>query len=170
MIQELDGEPAFAVLERLHRAADPADRELMAGALFLGVAMREDGQVYQRGDFLVRNLLGADPSSGAIAVAASLAPLQVVQFHVRDADAARDDLGALLAARTAPCPAGALLFSCTGRGEQLFGTSGHDSGCFHDQVGAVPLGGFFCNGEIGPVHGTSYLHAYTSAFGLFRSS
>jgi small ligand-binding sensory domain FIST len=95
----------------------------------------------------------------------------VVRFHVRDAEASAQDLQQLLnryrAERSEPDPRGALLFSCLGRGIHLYGHPNHDTDCFRDRVGDVPLGGFFCNGEIGPVGGATHLHGYTSAFGIF---
>jgi small ligand-binding sensory domain FIST len=134
--------------------------------------MRPGDTEYDRGDFLIRNLVGADQESGAIGVAAELYINQVVQFHLRDAETSASDLDQVLtrtrdAYRPAP-PAGAVIFSCTGRGEGLYGSSGHDSATFHRLLGTVPLGGFFCNGEIGPVEGKTFLHGYTSAFALFR--
>ena len=90
-----------------------------------------------------------------------------------DAATSRDDLEALLGRyageRRPGAPAGALLFSCLGRGAYLYGRPDHDTEAFHRHLGEVPLGGFFCNGEIGPVRGTTFLHGYTSAFALFRS-
>jgi small ligand-binding sensory domain FIST len=122
---------------------------------------------------LIRNLVGADYESGAIGVAAELYANQVVQFHLRDAETSADDLDKVLS-RTRESfgdrpPLGAVLFSCTGRGEGLYGQPGHDSNTFHRFLGATPLGGFFCNGEIGPVAGKTFLHGYTSSFALFRS-
>jgi small ligand-binding sensory domain FIST len=95
----------------------------------------------------------------------------VVQFHLRDAATSAHDLEAVLARyQEGPPrrPAGSLLFSCLGRGEHLYGRPDHDTAAFQRRLGPVPLGGFFCNGEIGPVHGSTFLHGYTSAFGLFR--
>lgn len=168
IVHELDGRPALTVLEELTCSLGPADRALVSSSLFLGIAMREQCDVYRSGDFLIRNLIGVDPDSGAIAAAASLEPLAVVQFHLRDAAASTADLRGLLAARDPRPAAGALLFSCVGRGACLFGEEGHDSRLFRETVGDVPLGGFFCNGEIGQVQGRTYLHGYTSSFGLFR--
>src|SRR5262249_1344657 len=113
-----------------------------------------------------------DSSSGAMAFGALIDPGSIVQFHLRDARTSAEDLEAMLAAyradhASAP-PYGSLLFSCLGRGMHLYGQSDHDTGAFRRLVGEVPLGGFFCNGEIGPVHGTTFLHGYTSSFGLFR--
>jgi small ligand-binding sensory domain FIST len=124
-------------------------------------------QEYRHGDFLVRNVLGADPRRGALVVGTTLTEGQVVQFHVRDAATSSEDLTHLLA-RYREKPAGALLFSCLGRGVHLYGRPDHDTTAFQAALGDVPLGGFFCNGEIGPVQGRTFLHGYTSAFGLFR--
>lgn len=171
VLYTLDGKPALGVLQQLVAEADARDRQLFASSLFLGVVMQEQ-EAYRQGDFLVRNLLGIDGKSGAIAVGAALRTGMVVQFHLRDAATSAHDLDAVLAryAEESRGPrAGALLFSCLGRGEQLYGAPDHDTRAFQRHLGPVPLGGFFCNGEIGPVHGRTFLHGYTSAFGLFRS-
>jgi small ligand-binding sensory domain FIST len=116
---------------------------------------------------LVRNLVGCDRASGALTVAASVEPGQVVQFHLRDAATSAEDLAELLAEPAAPA-AGALLFSCVGRGQALYGAPNHDSEAFARARGHVPIGGFFCNGELGPVAGQTFVHGYTSAFAAFR--
>ena len=106
-----------------------------------------------------------------MAIATQLRQWQAVQFHVRDADASATDLGLQLDRyrdRASGAAAGALLFSCLGRGEYLYGRAGHDSDVFRSKVGNVTLGGFFCNGEIGPVAERTYLHGYTSAFAVFH--
>ena len=134
---------------------------------------RQDRQEYHQGDFLIRNLLGIDPESGALAVGALLDENAVVQFHLRDARTSAQDLDEMLASyqrsEVTPAPGGALLFSCLGRGQFLYGSPDHDTDAFRGHLGDLPLGGFFCNGEIGPVHGTTFLHGYTSAFGVFRA-
>jgi small ligand-binding sensory domain FIST len=172
VIWELDGRPAVAVLQELYEQLDPADQELARHALFLGIVMKEDRHEYRQGDFLIRNLVGMDPARGAIAIGALMQDNAVVQFHLRDAKTSAEDLEQLLARYTAEAavkrPEGALLFSCLGRGQHLYGRPDHDTGAFQRHVGTVPIGGFFCNGEIGPVHGTTFLHGYTSSFGLFR--
>jgi small ligand-binding sensory domain FIST len=170
VLQALDGQPALAVLQELLATADSRDRQLFANSLFLGVVMKEQ-EAYRQGDFLIRNLLGIDGKSGAIAVGAALRTGMVVQFHLRDAATSAQDLDAVLARyqEGPPCrPAGSLLFSCLGRGVHLYGEPDHDTVTFRRHLGPVPLGGFFCNGEIGPVHGSTFLHGYTSSFGLFR--
>jgi small ligand-binding sensory domain FIST len=170
ILRELDGRPAFEKLSHLVEELSPQDRELARHSLFLGIVMRRDLQEYGRGDFLVRNLVGADPDSGALAIGAMLENGAVVQFHLRDAETSADDLEQMLERHVKEghtAPSGALLFSCLGRGEQLYGEANHDSEMFRRRIGAVPLGGFFCNGEIGPVQGQTFLHGYTSAFALF---
>ena len=96
---------------------------------------------------------------------------QVVQFHVRDSESAATDLDTLLVNHvkewSGGARAGALLFSCLGRGQHLFGKPDHDTGLFRNKVGDTPLGGFFCNGEIGPVGSSTFLHGFTSSFGIF---
>jgi small ligand-binding sensory domain FIST len=166
LLQEIDGRSAAAVLSDLHRRASARDKELFKQSLFLGIVMREQ-ESYRQGDFLVRNVLGMDGRTGAIAVGALLRPGMVVQFHLRDARTSAEDLDTMLG-RYAGTPAGSLLFSCLGRGTHLYGRPDHDTEALRRRLGDVPLGGFFCNGEIGPVQGTTFLHGYTSAFGLFR--
>jgi small ligand-binding sensory domain FIST len=173
LLFELDLRRAADVLHDLFRAADPADQVLFRHSVFLGLVMDERRSEYRRGDFLVRNLLGLDPETGALAVGAPLRAGMVVQFHLRDAATSAQDLDALLgdyAARAAGAPpCGALLFSCLGRGARLYGAPDHDSRALRTHLGDVPVAGFFCNGEIGPVQNTTYLHGYTSAFGLFHA-
>lgn len=174
LLQELDGRPPLQILTELHASLDERDRELMGHSLFLGLEMREERVEYEPGELLVRNLLGADQETGSIAIGADLRQMQVVQFTLRDARTAEEDLQRLLdrhrRSSTAGRPAGALLFSCVGRGAGLFGCADHDTGLFEERLGPAPLGGFFCNGEIGPVAGTTFLHGYTSAFALFREA
>ena len=172
VIRALDGQPPLKVLQELHDRLEPRDRQLARHSLFLGIVMKEDRQQYGQGDFLIRNLLGIDQSSGALAIGALVEPNAIVQFHLRDAETSAHDLEALLKRHSgadAPPPPGSLLFSCLGRGQFLYGRPDHDTDLLRRYLGDVPLGGFFCNGEIGPVHGTTFLHGYTSAFGLFRS-
>jgi small ligand-binding sensory domain FIST len=172
LLQELDGRPPIEVLTALHASLDAADRGLMERSLFVGLEMRQDRIAFEPGELLVRNLMGAEEGTGALAVGAELRPMTVAQFVLRDARTAADDLRRLLERERgarAP-PAGALLFSCLGRGAGLFGRPDHDTGLFEEKLGPVPLGGFFCNGEIGPVGGTTFLHGYTSAFALFREA
>ena len=95
-----------------------------------------------------------------------------MQFHLRDADTSAQDLDAVLEryldTQAIHGEAGALLFSCLGRGSYLYGRADHDTDMFRDKLGPMPLTGFFCNGEIGQVGGSTYLHGYTSSFGVFH--
>ncbi len=174
LLQELDQGRPLQVVTELYGSLGGRDRLLMQDSLFLGLDMREDRIEYDPGELLVRNLLGADEETGALAVGAELRPMQVVQFVLRDARTAEEDLQRLLdrhrRAAAAGRPAGALLFSCVGRGAGLFGRPDHDTALFEEKLGPAPLGGFFCNGEIGPVGGSTFLHGYTSAFALFRDA
>ena len=172
VIRQIDGRPPLAVLQELHGRLGARDQDLFRHSLFLGIAMNGDRQEYRQGDFLIRNLAGVDGTSGAMAFGAWIEPGSIVQFHLRDAQTSADDLEAMLAAyrseHAGAPPYGSLLFSCLGRGMHLYGEADHDTGLFRRLIGEVPLGGFFCNGEIGPVHGTTFLHGYTSSFGIFR--
>ena len=172
LLLEVNHQSPLKYLGGLIERMPEGDRELMRTALFLGLQM-DPLQVDPRpGDFLIRNLVGIDYQRGVLAVGGLLQQGQMVQFHLRDRATSAEDLDRLLtrhgATRPAVAPAGALLFSCVGRGAHLYGEPNHDSELFHRRVGEVPLGGFFCNGEIGPVSGATYAHGYTSAFALIR--
>jgi small ligand-binding sensory domain FIST len=170
-ILELDGRPPLQVLKELYESLPASDQALARHSLFVGLEMRENSVEFREGELLVRNIVGTAPRGGALLVGAQVRRFQVVQFLLRDAATATHDLERLLDAHAgsgARPPAGALLFSCLGRGEGLFGRPDHDTDLFRERIGDVPLGGFFCNGEIGPVGGTTFLHGYTSSFGLFR--
>jgi small ligand-binding sensory domain FIST len=168
VVRELGGKEPVGVMRAMYEALDKRDKELFKHSLFVGLEM-ESGKIEFGGDFLVRNIVGVDPNTGALAVAAKVRPWQVLQFLLRDAKTAEHDLSAHLERFRGPPPAGALMFSCMGRGQGLFGRADHDTDLFRARVGAaVPLGGFFGNGEIGPVAGQTFLHGYTSVFALFR--
>jgi small ligand-binding sensory domain FIST len=172
MLLELDGQAPMEVLRNMLQVLPERDQELIRHSLFLGVVTDELIENPAQGDFLVRNVVGMDQSTGSLAIGEMLKEGQLVQFHLRDAETSTDDLQAVLTRyadehRENDIP-GALLFSCLGRGQYLYGRANHDTDMFRDKLGDVPLGGFFCNGEIGPVSGTTFLHGYTSSFGLFR--
>jgi small ligand-binding sensory domain FIST len=168
VLYELDGQSAMLTLEKLFATLGEDDRSLARNSLFLGIVMVDQQEVYEHGDFLIRNIVGIDPEALAVAVSAELREGSIAQFHLRDAHTSTSDLQELLAKHQYGSPAGALLFTCMGRGQDLYGSSNHDTDLFHNQMGQVPMGGFFSNGEIGPVLGQTFLHSYTSAFGLFR--
>lgn len=165
-------QPPLEVLQELINTLDSEDQDLAKHSLFIGIARDEFKSELNQGDFLIRNLLGVDPRLGAIAVGDRIRPGQRIQFHLRDARTSAEDLELLLAdyhrqKSDLASPVGALLFSCLGRGERLYGKPNFDSELFRSYFQNLPLGGFFCNGEIGPVGTTTFLHGYTSAFGIF---
>ena len=164
--------PPLQALRELMNELSPDDQQLAQHSLFLGIARDEFKMDLQQGDFLIRNLLGIDPKVGAIAVGDRLRPGQRIQFHLRDGNTSAEDLSVLLEQYQqqdkTSSPVGALLFSCLGRGKELYGKPNFDSQLFRQYVDGIPLGGFFCNGEIGPVGNQTFLHGYTSSFVIFR--
>jgi small ligand-binding sensory domain FIST len=170
VIHELSGMPALRRLQGVYHSLDTDDRELAHRALHIGIAIDEHRERFDRGDFLVRNLIGADQETGAMVIGDVAQEGQTVQFQVRDARSAHDDLKHLLAAcRSAERspPLGALLFSCCGRGKGLFGQANHDISVIEEELGLIPLSGFFAQGEIGPIGGRTFLHGYTACVALF---
>jgi small ligand-binding sensory domain FIST len=164
IIRELAGRPALDRLMDIVDRLDPADRALAAGGLLCGIVVDEQALDFERGDFLVRGVVGADRSNGAIAVAAEVPVGAVVQFQVRDAVTAREDIDALLAGHEA---SGALVFTCNGRGAAMFGDADHDAGVVQDLLGGA-VAGMFCAGEVGPVAGRNAIHGFTASMALFR--
>ncbi|MDX2116510.1 MAG: FIST N-terminal domain-containing protein, partial [Planctomycetota bacterium] len=174
IIKTLGGQKALDALRDIISELDPADRELLPNGVMMGRVIDEYKPRFGRGDFLIRGVLGVDNTSGAIAVADLVRPGQTVQFHLRDARTATEDLELLLAAQQLQHPAaGALVFTCNGRGSRLFGEPGHDAGRIarslaHENGKPLPIAGFFAAGEIGPVGDDSFLHGHTASAALFR--
>ena len=169
LVQELGGRPAVQRLRELLSGASPHEQSLIAGGIQIGRVIDEHKADFGRGDFLIRNLLGADPQSGAVAVGDAVELGQTMQFHVRDAAAAGEELAALLdpVPSWRPGPGGVLLFSCNGRGRRFFGVPNHDAAKVAEATAAVPMAGFFAQGELGPVGGRNFLHSYTASMALF---
>jgi small ligand-binding sensory domain FIST len=171
LILELGGQPPLARLQELAAALHGRDRELLAQGVHLGLVINENQAEPGQGDFLIRGIAGADPESGAVAVGGEVEVGQAVQFHVRDADSADEDLRRTLEREAAALggrpPAGALLFTCNGRGSHLFPEPDHDAGLLAKTLGQIPVAGFFCAGEIGPVGGRNFLHTFTASTALF---
>ncbi|MBI4598267.1 MAG: FIST C-terminal domain-containing protein [Candidatus Omnitrophica bacterium] len=173
VIWQLGGRQALAALHEVLSALPVGDRELaQQGSVFAGLAMTEMRQQFVSGDFLIRNIVGIDPETGAIAVADQIEVGQTLQFQLRDPSASRQELRRLLCQRgeaaTLSPAAGCLLFCCTGRGKALYGMPHQDVRTIQTISGKIPIGGFFCNGEIGPIGGTNFLHSYTASLALFR--
>jgi len=164
--------PPLEVLRDSLLTLDEEDRALAQNSLFIGTVRDEFKIDLGPRDFLIRNLLGVDPKSGAIAIGDRVRPGQRIQFHLRDARTSAEDLELLLSSyleerSVANYPVGGLIFSCLGRGKGLYNEADFDSSTFNRYLNNIPLGGFFCNGEIGPVGGRTFLHGYTSAFAIF---
>jgi small ligand-binding sensory domain FIST len=160
MIRELAGRNALERVQEILQALSPDDRVLAQRGLHLGRVIDERKAEFERGDFLIRNVLGADRSTGAVAVGHEVEVGATVQLQVRDADSAAEDLRDLLFARSAD---GALLFTCNGRGTHLFGVEDHDATVVSDLLERAPLAGMSCAGELGPVGGRSFLHGFTAS-------
>lgn len=170
VIFELSGEPALEQLQKTFDALSTNEQQSARHALHLGLAMDEHRDHFERGDFLVRNLLGADRTSGSLAAGDTVQEGQTVQFHLRDADSASEDLTLLLrreCAGLAKPPLGALIFSCCGRGHHMFGRLHHDAASVQGFLRESAVGGFFCQGEIGPVGCQNFLHGYTASIAVF---
>ena len=171
LVSKIGNRAAYEVLAETFNNLSTTDQRKSRGNLFVGLVINEYLEEFHRGDFLVRNLIGADPQTGAIAVGALPRSGQTVQFQRRDAAAATEDMAALLArAREELKDAtiyGGCLCSCNGRGRGLFGAPNHDAQMIQKELGPMGLAGFFCNGEIGPVGKKNFLHGYTASLALF---
>lgn len=171
IIHEIGNRPAYEVLAETFNTLSHEDQRQARGNLFIGLVVNEYLEDFHRGDFLIRNLLGADPRSGSIAIGALPRPGQTVQFQRRDAAAATEDMNALLARAKRQLEGatvyGGCLCSCNGRGRGLFGEPDHDARMVQQQLGPLGLAGFFCNGEIGPIGEKNFLHGFTASLALF---
>lgn len=172
LLLELAGQPALARLEDIVSSLDEDDRELVASGLQIGVAMDEYAERHERGDFLIRGVLGIDPEREAVAIGDVVEIGRTVRFQVRDAETADEDLYELLDAHieSGGRVDGALLFSCNGRGSAMFGTPDHDALALRDTLGPIGIAGFFAAGEVGPVGGVNHVHGFTASVLVFSSS
>jgi small ligand-binding sensory domain FIST len=171
VIFELGGKPPVQRVQELYASLPEHDRELMTEGLLVGRVIDEYKTEFERGDFLVRGVVGADPDSGAIAVGDAVAVGETIQFHVRDEASADEDLRtALKDARDKIGDrgvAGGLLFTCNGRGSRMFSTPDHDAALLASELDDPPIAGFFCAGELGPVGSKNFLHGFTASMALF---
>ena len=172
VIGQLAGKPAMERLGEVISALPEHERELAAAGVLVGLVIDENRPEYERGDFLVRPIIGADRESGAIAIGEPVRVGQTVRLQVRDAASADEDLREALRAQSQALgsdgAAGALLFTCNGRGSHMFEVPDHDAAAIEDSLG-VPTAGFFCAGEIGPVGGRNFLHGFTATMAVFRA-
>jgi small ligand-binding sensory domain FIST len=170
MIAELAGKPAMERLGEVIASLPERERELASSGVLIGLVIDENRPEYERGAFLVRPIIGADRESGAIAIGERVRVGQTVRLQVRDAASADEDLRQALRAQAQALgsdgAAGALLFTCNGRGSHMFDLPDHDASALEDALGA-PTAGFFCAGEIGPVGGRNFLHGFTATMAVF---
>lgn len=170
IVEQLGGKVALVALREIVDELNPEQRELLQHGLLIGRAITEYRERFGRGDFLVRNIIGVDQEKGALALADFARVGQTVQFHVRDAATASEDLRLMLEVQKLDdSPAGALLFSCNGRGTRMFSQMSHDITTARRAMPATPVAGFFAAGEIGPVGGKNFIHGHTASFALFRA-
>ena len=171
VIEELAGRPALMALRETIESLPSEELEMVEGGLLVGIVVDSNKPDYVQGDFLVRGLVGADPASGKVAVAADVHPGQVVRLHARDAFSADRDLREALAVQMTAlggrAPAGALLFACNGRGRDMFSHPHHDADALAEALLDAPTAGFFAAGEIGPVGGEHFLHSFTATIAVF---
>jgi small ligand-binding sensory domain FIST len=168
IIRELGRRPALEVLRETFESLEPHEQELLRQGLHIGRVTSEYRDHFARGDFLVRNVLGTD-DEGGLAITDVVRVGQTVQFHLRDADTADEDLRTLLAAHSpAGQPAGALVFTCNGRGTRLFPSPNHDVDAIRAAYGPIPAAGFFAMGELGPIGAENFVHGFTASIALFE--
>lgn len=172
VIFQLGGRPALERLQEIYEGLDADEKNLVRSSLHVGRVASEYQDSFSHGDFLVRNVVGADPRSGVIAIGDHVRVGQTIQFHVRDAASADADLRELLgrarAASKGTGPAGALVFTCNGRGSRLFADPHHDARAIEACYGAIPTAGFFAQGEIGPIGRRNCLHGFTASIAVFE--
>lgn len=171
VLLELAGRPALQRLEDLLRTLSPEDQAIASSGLQIGVARDEYSDELEQGDFLVRTIVRVDTDRHALVVADQLAVGQTVQFQLRDAVAASEDLDRMLdrwrLREELGRVSGALVFSCNGRGERFFTSADHDALAVRDGLGGVEVAGYFAPGEIGPVAGRNHLHGFSAAVVAF---
>ena len=158
------------VLQELIASLPEKEKRLLGHGLLIGRAISEYRESFGRGDFVIRQIMGIQEQTGSIAVTDHMKVGQTIQFQVRDADTATEDLDALLSNQSQKPPANAgLLFSCNGRGTRMFDRSGHDIAIARTHMPSTPVAGFFATGELGPVGGKNFIHGHTASFALLRA-
>jgi small ligand-binding sensory domain FIST len=177
LVQKLGGRPALDVLMETLANLPAADQKLFQRGPFAGLAIDPAKSVFGRGDFVARGIVGIHQAERAIAVGDTTRRGQTLQFLVRDVASAGEDLSLLLGAvkddalgtEARSRRAGALLFSCNGRGSRWFGRPDHDLSCVRGALSSeLPVAGFFAAGEIGPVGGRNFLHGFTASVAVLR--
>ena len=174
VIQRIGSRLALEMLTKAIRANPDTEARIRQAGVFAGLAMDPAKSPLERGDFLVRNLVGADRASGALAVAERVRIGQTLQFQIRDAQASRQDLLEMLDELAERLdgrrPVFGCYFDCAGRGRGLFGVPDHDVTVIRERLGEFPLVGFFGNGEFAPIGRRNFFHNYTGALVVFPES
>ena len=169
VIEQIGGKPAVQAIQEIVDAMPHDEQQLLKNGLYIGRAIDEYRESWSRGDFLVRNVMGMEQSTGGIGITDMVRVGQTVQFHVRDAATAEEDLSLLLAEqKKQDAPAGVLLFNCNGRGTRMFSKPCHDISATRAMFPQTPVAGFFAAGELGPVGRRNFIHGHTASFALFR--
>ena len=172
VIQELASRPALERLKMAITELEPEERSLAAQGLLLGIVIDENQPDYGRGDFLIRGLLSVDEEQETLTVGERIRVGQTVRMQVRDGTSADEDLRETLDRQIRDLPeppAGALVFTCNGRGSNMFSTPDHDAAAVDSAFAGAPAAGFFCAGEIGPVGRRNYMHGFTATIAVFAS-
>ncbi len=167
VVYEVAGVPAMECLvDQIKNSLGPAEvAGIESNGLFMGRLIDEHIGEPGPGDYLIRNVVGVDRSTGAVAVDDRVPLGSTVRFHLRDAATAHRELDLLLHGRDADA---ALMFTCNGRGTRLFDEAHHDARLLGHTVGPIPMGGFFAAGEFGPIGGQNFVHGFTASTALFR--
>lgn len=175
LIQKLGGRPALDVFQETLQALEARDQKLFRHQPFVGLAVDPAKSTFERADFVVRGIIGIQVNERTVAVSDVPRRGMTVQFLVRDAESASEDLAILMDARAGAVAhdqaqaTGALLFSCNGRGSRMFNVPDHDAKRVREGLKAdVPIAGFFAMGEIGPIGKRNFLHGYTASVAVFR--
>ena len=169
VIKQLGGKPATTQIQDLIEELSDDDKILLSNGLFVGRAIEPSKEMYGRGDFLIRGMVGIDRKTGSIAIGDFVETGEFIQFHLRDADTAKEDLEMMLTPHLLfGAPSGAVLFSCNGRGTHLYDHPDGDISAINSFFDDLPVAGFFCAGEIGPIGGRNFLHGHTASLALIR--
>ncbi len=171
VIQELGGQPALLKLKEIFDTLPTREQQLVQNGLHVGRVVSEYQDQFEQGDFLIRNVMGIDPENGSVVIGDFVRPGQTIQFQIRDNETADEEMRQLFARLrddSDSAPAGALMFTCNGRGTHLFGEPHHDASAISSALGEIPLAGFFAAGELGPVAGKNFMHGFTASVALFE--